>query len=224
MKTRNLHTKIWNDDWFCELTATEKLLFVYLLTNKEVNLNGVYELSDRVILFETGVSREHLEKAKESFKNKILIENGWVIIKNVEKYDDYKGGILTKAKENQLKDIPKEVMDRANEYRNTPSIPPIEGVREYPYSNSTSNSNSKEKGIVKGENILQDIDLDEIAEKYQVPRSFVVSKLDDMENWCKANGKRYKDKKAALMNWVKKDAIEIRQKAAQQQGKVAVQT
>lgn len=58
---------------------------------------------------------------------------------------------------------------------------------------------------------LDDICLQEIADKYEVPFAFVKSKLDDMENWLKAKGKRYKDYKSALSNWVKKDALQIRQ-------------
>lgn len=58
---------------------------------------------------------------------------------------------------------------------------------------------------------LDEICLQEIANKYQVPLGFVKSKLDDMDNWLKAKGKRYKDYKSALSNWVKKDALQIRQ-------------
>jgi phage replication O-like protein O len=48
----------------------------------------------------------------------------------------------------------------------------------------------------------------EISNKYQVPLSFVLSKKDDLENYCLAHGKKYKNYKAALSNWVKKDAME----------------
>jgi len=58
---------------------------------------------------------------------------------------------------------------------------------------------------------IKEIDLQEIADKYQVPISFVLSKLDDMKNWMEAKGKTYKNYKAALSNWVKKDALQIKQ-------------
>lgn len=60
---------------------------------------------------------------------------------------------------------------------------------------------------------LEDItveDLDEIAALYRAPRSFVDSKLDDLYNYCEKTGKTYKDYKAALRDWVKKDALSIR--------------
>ena len=56
-------------------------------------------------------------------------------------------------------------------------------------------------------------EMQKIAEDYQVPLSFVLSKWDDLENWCAAGGKKYKDYLAALRNWVKKDAINIKKEA-----------
>ena len=59
---------------------------------------------------------------------------------------------------------------------------------------------------------LNQTTLEEIANKYKVPLSFVKSKLDDMTNWLESKGKKYKNYKAALSNWVKTDALKIIQK------------
>lgn len=58
--------------------------------------------------------------------------------------------------------------------------------------------------------ILSDLDFQKISEDYHVPISFVLSVWDDLQNWCLAKGKRYKNYNAALRKWVKKDAIEIK--------------
>jgi phage replication O-like protein O len=55
---------------------------------------------------------------------------------------------------------------------------------------------------------LTENDLKEIANDYNVPVSFVYSQLDTMKNWMSAKGKRYKNYKSALRNWVKKGAIQ----------------
>lgn len=55
---------------------------------------------------------------------------------------------------------------------------------------------------------LKEIDLLEIASDYKVPVSFVYSELDSMKNWLGAKGKKYKNYKLALRNWVKKGAIQ----------------
>lgn len=45
-----------------------------------------------------------------------------------------------------------------------------------------------------------------IAEDYKLPFAFVMSKADDLRNYCEAKGKSYKNYPAALRNWVKRDA------------------
>lgn len=62
---------------------------------------------------------------------------------------------------------------------------------------------------------LTEVDLVDISERYRIPLPFVESKYDDLRNWCEATGKKYKDYRAALINWVKKDA----QKLALEQSK-----
>ncbi|MCP3681708.1 MAG: hypothetical protein GY861_03370 [bacterium] len=53
-------------------------------------------------------------------------------------------------------------------------------------------------------------DFERIASKYKVPLSFVLSKWDDLQTYCRAKGKTYKNYNAALSQWVKRDAIKIR--------------
>ena len=65
---------------------------------------------------------------------------------------------------------------------------------------------NKEKNLIKKE--ISQEDLEEISEKYRVPIAFVALQKEKMENWQKAKGKIYKDKKAALRNWVIKAAEE----------------
>jgi hypothetical protein len=55
---RQIHVRIWKDEWFGELNPKQKLLFVYLFSNEQVSLSGIYELSLRVICFETGLSQK----------------------------------------------------------------------------------------------------------------------------------------------------------------------
>jgi len=68
----------------------------------------------------------------------------------------------------------------------------------------------KERLFSKVESLTEFV-LQEIAYKYQVPMAFVQSKLDDVINYVAAHGKPYKDYRAALSNFVKKDALKIKQ-------------
>lgn len=80
-----------------------------------------------------------------------------------------------------------------------------------PHTKEKKESITKET-IQKKYSSIKDLDqitFNDIANKYKVPVSFVISKLDDMTNWLEAKGKKYKNYKAALSNWVKTDALKI---------------
>jgi hypothetical protein len=63
-----------------------------------------------------------------------------------------------------------------------------------------------------------------LTEDFDVPVAFVWSKRDDLESYCKASGRRYKDYLAALRTFVKRDALKIKsdqQKGASDKSKIA---
>ena len=95
------------------------------------------------------------------------------------------------------------------------------GVHKIQYTKDTYTKDTLQK---KGASIknLKEEDLIDISKKYNVPLAFVMSKFDDMQNWLEAKGKRYKNYKAALSNWVKKDAIAIINKERQAVNKFKV--
>ena len=57
-KLRSVNTKFWDDPFIEDLPPTEKLLFLYLLTNPLANLLGIYEITVKRISYDTGLSRE----------------------------------------------------------------------------------------------------------------------------------------------------------------------
>lgn len=78
-------------------------------------------------------------------------------------------------------------------------------------SKEKESTNKALKTIEKNYSSIKDLrekDLQEIANDYKVPVSFVLSELDTMKNWLGAKGKKYKNYKLALRNWVKKGAIQ----------------
>jgi len=52
-KKRYISDIIWSDNWFEDLQPKEKLFFLYLLTNQQVSICGIYEISLKKIEFET---------------------------------------------------------------------------------------------------------------------------------------------------------------------------
>jgi hypothetical protein len=111
MKTRIIYTKIWKDEFYAGLNRAEKILFIYLITNERVNLCGMYELSDREIMFDTQLTTDELLKAKQSLSSRFLFKKGWVRIYNFERYNNYSGDKNRVAIQNELKNIPDEIKE-----------------------------------------------------------------------------------------------------------------
>jgi DNA-binding Lrp family transcriptional regulator len=65
-------------------------------------------------------------------------------------------------------------------------------------------------------------EFEEIAQKYDVPMAFVRSKYDDLVNYCQARGRVYKNYKFALMKFVKKDAMEIKDRYSDRNRKAGI--
>ena len=51
-KLRSVNTAFWSDPWVEDLTPSEKLLYIYFITNEKTNMLGIYELSIKKISFE----------------------------------------------------------------------------------------------------------------------------------------------------------------------------
>jgi hypothetical protein len=87
---RQIHTKIWTDAWFQELSFHHKLLYVYLFSNEKASVCGLYELTLKVISFETGfdpsVIRQMLADFQTADKVEYDYEHSVIWVKNMAKY------------------------------------------------------------------------------------------------------------------------------------------
>lgn len=86
---RQIHTHIWKDSWFVDLEPDYKLLFIYLFSNERANLAGLYDLSPRVIAFETGVPLEAVKSALDYFEEagKIQRDGSMIWVKHLLRYN-----------------------------------------------------------------------------------------------------------------------------------------
>lgn len=113
MKNRLIETKFWKDSYIVTLTVEERLLYLYLLTNERVNIIHCYEITEREILFDTGIDRGILQKAKEKFQQdgKITFYKEYVFLNNSDKYESYTGELNEKAKLKLQKQMPVDVYE-----------------------------------------------------------------------------------------------------------------
>lgn len=111
MKTRIVHTKIWEDEWFYSLSRDARELFLYVLTNQRINLSGMYQLPDRVILSDTKIGSDGLQTAKQELLPKVIFYESWVYIKNAEKLSNFSGSKNEIAKQKELNDVPTTIFN-----------------------------------------------------------------------------------------------------------------
>jgi hypothetical protein len=62
MTNRYINTNFWKDNYIADLDPSEKLLFLYLITNPRTNIAGIYELNLREIAFDTGFDVDMVKK------------------------------------------------------------------------------------------------------------------------------------------------------------------
>ena len=124
-----LHSRFWEDSYIAELPPTDKLLFIYFLTNTHISLSGIYEIPLRNIALDTGIEVNSVEKSLDRFSEdkKIAHRDGWICVINYPKYQNYQSPTIKIAIQNELKIIPIEVLRFFTELGypiDTLSIPP----------------------------------------------------------------------------------------------------
>ena len=106
-KSRTIQTKLWTDTWFDGLDVSQKLLFIYLLTNDKTNMLGIYEISIRKMSFDTGIDKDTINKTLEQFKkdDKIFYKESHIIISNFLKNQSYNPN-MKKSAINTFNELP----------------------------------------------------------------------------------------------------------------------
>jgi hypothetical protein len=91
---RQIHVLIWDDDWFCQLSSNEKVVFIWLFSNRRASVSGLYQFTEFICARETGLPKEAVKKAIQQLVDdgKIYVEDDWVWVKNLRKYNYYKNG------------------------------------------------------------------------------------------------------------------------------------
>lgn len=110
---RYISTSFWDDAWVQELDPSEKLFYLYLLTNPLTNIAGVYKISDRRVSFDTGHSREVVTELWRRFsrENKAVRHGEWVIIPAWPKHQRLSNDKTWKGIARILSSLPAEVYE-----------------------------------------------------------------------------------------------------------------
>lgn len=112
-KERIINTKFWDDPYITDLDPTEKLIYIYLLTNPLSNIAGIYELLIKRIASDTGIDKEMILKIFERFErdNKIYYKNNFVFVRNFIKHQRISNPKIKRGIENVFNALPLEIRD-----------------------------------------------------------------------------------------------------------------
>ena len=72
MAERGFQTELWTDSFIQGLSPEDKLLFIYLWTNKHCNQAGLYEITLKTIAFDTGLPLESLSEHLSQLEPKVV--------------------------------------------------------------------------------------------------------------------------------------------------------
>lgn len=109
-KLRSVSTAFWSDPFIEDLTPSEKLLFLYLITNDKTNMLGIYEVSIKKISFDTGLNKDVIEKALKEFErlSKVKYIKNHIVLVNFMKHQNYNTN-MKKSAIDIYNDLPKEL-------------------------------------------------------------------------------------------------------------------
>jgi hypothetical protein len=194
-------TIFWEDNYTANLDPTEKLLFLYFLTNSSTSICGIYQITLKKIAAETGVDKEMIEKILTRFKKdkKMFYENGWLGLRNFIKHQNQNSPKVKTGIENALKDIPETIKALVFDKR--------KGIDTLSHSNSNSNSNLRESDY-KSISFLKKLpkeEIQDIVSRYHFTEKQILSKAEDLVLYCESKGKKYSNYKSFLLNALKKD-------------------
>ena len=119
-KYRNIHVKLWKDPVVQKLSSDNKLLWIYLLTNEQLNESGVYILTPQTISNETGLTIEQgtkglIEGLRGLVEYDTVSQVVWII--NFFNYQHASTNML-KSVQNDIKYIKSPLMAKCVKHHN----------------------------------------------------------------------------------------------------------
>ena len=112
---RQIHTSIWDDEWFCQLSSDAKIVFIWLFSNRRAAVSGLYQFTEFICSRETGLPIDNVKNAIKYLidAKKIYVEGDWVWVKNLRKYNYYKNDNADKRIQKDLDQLPNNGLKKA---------------------------------------------------------------------------------------------------------------
>lgn len=106
---RHIHISYWQDPFVLSLTPEEKFFYLYLMTNSKTTQCGIYEISEQIMVIETGYNLETINKLLNKFIKYGKIDynkkNRELFILNWLKHNKSTSPHVKRCVENELKTV-----------------------------------------------------------------------------------------------------------------------
>jgi len=214
-RKRMIDPTIWEDENFGRLSPRAKILFIGLFSNSDdegrIRANDSYIRSTIFMYDDISLTtvRQLVDEVAQTMKSILfyeVFENKFI---QLQKWEDYQ-----KQREDRIQKSLLPSPKQANVRQVTDICQTVDSISPLKLSKVKLSKVKLSKEKVAQLTLLEE-ELLSIAEKYQVPIAFVLSKQDDVNNWIEENPNKAKGRnlRATLMRWVKKDAMERRDNA-----------
>ena len=218
-KLRSVNTHFWDDNYIIDLDPIEKLLFLYLLTNPQTNMLGIFELHVRKIAFDTGIDKEMVIKIFDRFKiaGKASYIDGYVCLHNFTKHQSYNTNMKISAI-NVFNELPVVVRKQGfivNTLNGLKPFPkgsePIAEI-EYEYEYEIEYESEGEEAKMKGADApahkpdsLEEVILFFENNGGNDTMAFEFFHTYESQKWVKKNGMAITSWKSAAALWIKRE-------------------
>jgi hypothetical protein len=155
MKTRIIYPQLWLDEKFASCKAETKLLFMYLITSPHLGLSVYSRISDRKILFDTGLNKVQTALGKKELEELrwCFFKDEWIFHNHKCAYVDYaQNDRVAKSKAAEIATVPEEIvqyfdqccLNKVQTPVQTPFDPKSEIINKNTENNNTVNSEKNE--------------------------------------------------------------------------------
>ena len=217
---RYISTSFWDDAFIQTLDPSEKLMYLYLMTNPLTNIAGIYKITEKRIHNDTGFSVEMVNRILQRFQKarKAYRQGEYIIIPTWPKHQKWKEKKTIEIGIRKIiSELPKSIRDKALEvgYMYPIDSVPVSYEYEPSYLDSDidsdididSEENKPDKPVkatrVKKEFIPPTF---EQVESYVLEKQLVINPTKFIDwysktDWKDNDGKQVKNWKMKAINW-----------------------
>ena len=111
-KYRQVHISFWQDPFIEELEPMQKYFYLYLMTNSKTTQSGCFEISNKLIKYETGLSQKEIDDniklLEKNEKIKFNKETNEFLILNWLKHNSFKSPKVKSCIQKEIENIKNE--------------------------------------------------------------------------------------------------------------------